>query len=70
MKQYPNVTRLFESKERERRRLARLPFDEKITIVEQWQKMNPVFDAIRQKVRGEYAIKLEPARKENLLKRD
>jgi len=52
MKKYPDVTRLFEAKERERKRLAQLSFDEKIAIVEQWQKVNPAIDEARARLRA------------------
>ena len=38
MKKYPDITSLLESKAEHRRRLAQMPFEEKIKIVEQLQK--------------------------------
>lgn len=72
MKTYPDVTRLFESKKQMRTNSAQLPVEEKIAILKQWQSINPVFDAIRQQVREEYAAKRDEQaeREERLLKRD
>lgn len=52
MKKYPDVTGLFEAKERERKRSAQLSFDEKIAIVEQWQQANPAIDEAREWLRA------------------
>ena len=39
MRKYPDVTVLLRQKAQRRKRLARLPFEEKIAIVNKWRKL-------------------------------
>jgi hypothetical protein len=39
MKKYPDVTELFRQKEKRRKLLARLSFEEKVAIVNKWRKL-------------------------------
>jgi hypothetical protein len=40
MKKYPDISQLLEQKARRRRRLARLPIEEKIKIVNKWRELS------------------------------
>jgi hypothetical protein len=40
MKKYPDISQLLEKKAKRRRRLARLPFEEKIEIVNKWRELS------------------------------
>ncbi|MDQ5844484.1 MAG: hypothetical protein M3539_04240 [Acidobacteriota bacterium] len=40
MKKYPDISQLLEKKARRRRRLARLPIEEKIEIVNKWRELS------------------------------
>jgi hypothetical protein len=48
MKTYPDISTLLESKAKRRRRLASLPFEEKISIVEKWRRLSRQIARIRQ----------------------
>lgn len=40
MMKYPDISELLQSKERRRRRLANLSFEEKIEIVNKWRELS------------------------------
>lgn len=52
MKKYPDISFLFEAKKEYRRRMRRLPIEEKLAIVKQWQEVNPKIERVREQLRA------------------
>lgn len=53
MKRYVDPAALFAAKREARLRLAKLPIEEKLAMLEKWQKVNPILARIREQGRAE-----------------